>query len=150
MKVVAVVLLLAFLCGCAAVAWDPSKRFINRTSLEDATFQEMADAKWSQAQKNLSAPFCLNAAYMVLFNEPCDERPAEPRASQTNPDGVIVESVPDAADRPGTITCRVGHCYALFDGGNKIVVPASKPGNMGPYEMENVILQRLGYDVSKR
>jgi hypothetical protein len=150
MKGIAVVLILVLFSGCAAITWDPSKRFVNRTELDDASFQSMAEAKWGQAQNNLAQPFCLNAAYMVLFNEPCDQRGPEPRASEINPDGVIIETAADAADRPGTILCRVGHCDAMLEDGNKIVVPASKPDNMGPYEMENVILERLGYDMRKR
>ena len=31
-----------------------------------------------------------------------------------------------------------------------IIIPESKPTNMGPYEMENIILWELGYDVSGR
>src|SRR5512133_3049315 len=147
MKGTAVVLMLVFLSGCAAITWDPAKRFVNRTELDDASFQSMAEAKWIQAQNNLAQPFCLNSAYMVLFSEPCDRRGPDPRAANTNPDGVIIESMADAVDRPGTIPCRVGHCDALLEEGNKIVVPASKPANMGPYEMENVILERLGYDM---
>jgi hypothetical protein len=47
----------------------------------------------------------------------------------------------------------VGSCaslYAYLDNEHTIIVPDSKPQNMGPYEMETIILWELGYNVSGR
>jgi hypothetical protein len=78
----------------------------------------------------------------------------------------VVQSVPDVSaselnqlpncvrcpyqDPTGLIPCRVGLCQAYLRNLCTIVVPASKPENMGPYEMENCTLWALGYDVSGR
>ncbi len=82
------------------------------------------------------------------------------------PRNVVVESEADVAaavlnqlpncshcpyrDPTGIIRCRIGFCQAYLRDFCTIVVPGSRPENMGPYEMENCILWVLGYDVSGR
>ncbi len=82
------------------------------------------------------------------------------------PRNVVVESEADVAaavlnqlpkcshcpyqDPSGIIRCRISFCQAYLRDFCTIVVPGSRPENMGPYEMENCILWVLGYDVSGR
>lgn len=51
----------------------------------------------------------------------------------------------NGAQRPSTQATR-----AYLDNEDPIIVSESKPQNMGPYEMETIILWQLGHDVSER
>jgi hypothetical protein len=158
-------ILLLLLASCSGGSWVASgARFVNRTGLSEAEFQAVAEQKWKQAQTKLAtSTIDLHAAtpeqgpLMV---------PADARSLQQEPRNVVVQSEPDVAasqlnqlphcarcpyqDPTGLIPCRVGFCQAYLRNLCTIVVPTSKPENMGPYEMENCILWRLGYDVSGR
>jgi hypothetical protein len=153
-----------------------SPGFINQTGMQDADFQTFAAAKWKQAQTQTSSQWTdLWAAYRVLQNQPAGPNcytgaiscagfiPPIPAAATSEPRGVIVASVPDVPAGPdtpnhpvnptGIISCSAGtgYCdaYVVLDPCN-IYVPTSKPGNMGPYKMQNCMLQELGYDTSRR
>lgn len=158
-------ILLLLLASCGGGSWGGSgARFVNRTGLAEAEFQALAEQKWRQAQTELARhTIDLHAAtpesgpFMV---------PADARALQLEPHNIVVQSEPDVAaqelnqspncahcpyqDPTGLIPCRVGLCQAYLRELCTIVVPASKPENMGPYEMENCLLWALGYDVSGR
>ena len=75
--------------------------------------------------------------------------------SQQDVAATVLNNLPNCAHCPyqdptGIIRCRAGFCTAYLRDLCAIAVPASKPENMGPYEMENCILWVLGYDVSGR
>jgi hypothetical protein len=144
--------------------------------MQEADFQTLAAAKWTQAQTQTSSQWTdLWADYRVLQNEPADPNcytgaiscegfiPPDPNAASLQARGIVVASVPDVPAGPdtpnhpsnptGIIQCSggTGYCnaYVVLDPCN-ISVPSSKPGNMGPYEMQNCMLHQLGYDVSRR
>lgn len=157
--------LLLLLASCGRGSWGGSgARFVNRTGLAEAEFQALAEQKWVRAQRAL-------ATQTIDLHAATPERglsmvPADDRALQLEPHNVVVQSEPDVAaqeinnlpncahcpyqDPTGLIPCRVGFCQAYLRDLCTIVVPESKPENMGPYEMENCILWALGYDVSGR
>jgi len=162
-------------CGAATQMGANTPAFVNQTSMRDTDFQTLAAAKWSQAQTETSSQWTdLWAAYRFLQNEPADPDcytgviscagfiPPAPAAATVEPQGVVVTAVadvpagPDTPNHPsnptGIIQCGGGiYCdaYVVLDPCN-IKVPASKPENMGPYEMQNCILHQLGYDISRR
>jgi len=158
-------ILLLLLTSCGRGSWGGSgARFVNRTGLAEAEFQALAEQKWQQAQRAL-------ATHTIDLHAATPESgpfivPADARALQLEPHNVVVQSELDVAaqeinnlpncahcpyeDPTGLIRCRVGFCQAYLLGLCTIVVPSSKPENMGPYEMENCILWALGYEVSGR
>lgn len=158
-------ILLFLLASCGGGSWGGNGvRFVNRTGLAEAEFQALAEQKWKQAQRALATQTIdLHAA--IPGSGPF-LAPADARALQLEPHNVVVQSEPDVAaqeintlpncahcpyeDPTGLIPCRVGFCQAYLRNLCTIVVPASRPENMGPYEMENCILWALGYDVSGR
>ncbi len=158
-------ILLLLLVSCGGDSWEGSgARFVNRTGLAEADFQAMAEQKWKQAQAELAThAIDLHAASP---EEGASLVPADGRALQVEPRNVVVESELDVAaailnqlpncsrcpyqDPTGIIRCRIGFCQAYLRDFCTIAVPASRPENMGPYEMENCILWALGYDVSGR
>lgn len=157
--------LLLLLVSCGGGSWGGRDvRFLNRTTLAEAVFQAMAEQKWRQAQSEL-------AFHSIDLHAAQPERgalliPADVRALKVEPLTVVVESETDVAasvlnslpgcthcpyhDPTGIIGCGEGFCQAYLRNLCTIAVPASKPENMGPYEMENCILWALGYDVSGR
>jgi hypothetical protein len=172
---VAASLLLAA-CGAATQMGANTPAFTNQTSMQDAAFQTLAAATWSQAQTQTSTQWTdLWAAYRVLRNEPADPDcytgaiacegfiPPIPAAASAAAKEIVVTSVPDTIAGPdtpnhptnptGIIPCPggTGYCnaYVVFNSCS-ISVPTSLPTNMGPYEMQNCILNQLGYDVSRR
>ncbi len=139
--------LLIALVGCAGVR-NTSQPFVNETSMSDSVFQSTAQADWTQAQHDLATqPINLAAGSFGVKDIPPD-----PRALSVQPLGLVIKAVPDAPGHPGIIPCDsiTGYCYAYLDNEHTIIVPQSKPTNMGPYEMETIILWHLGYDVSGR
>ncbi|HSB74701.1 MAG TPA: hypothetical protein VLC12_03575 [Terriglobales bacterium] len=158
-------ILLLLAAGCGGGSWDGSHaRFVNRTGMAEAEFQALAEQKWAQAQSELATQaFDLHAA---VPEQGALVVPADARSLQVAPRNVVVEGETDVAaaalnhlpdcvncpyrDPTGLIHCRVGFCQAYLRDLCTIVVPVSRPGNMGPYEMENCILWSLGYDVSGR
>ena len=139
--------LVVALVACAGIR-DNSQPFINQTSMSDSVFQATASADWKAAQQALST----QAINLSAGSFGVHDVPPDPRALTVQPSGITVRSVPDAPGHPGIILCDsvTGYCYAYFDNAHTIIVPASKPTNMGPYEMETIILWELGYDVSGR
>ncbi len=158
-------LLLLLLASCGGSSWEGSgARFVNRTGLAEADFQARAEQKWKEAQAELAAhAIDLHAA---TPGEGASLVSADARALHVEPRNVVVESEQDVAaailnqlpncshcpyqDPTGVIPCRIGFCQAYLRDFCTIAVPASRPENMGPYEMENCILWALGYDVSGR
>jgi len=157
--------LLLLFASCGGGSWGGSEaRFINRTGLSELEFQAIAEQRWKQAGNELAThPIDLHAA---MPDQGTFLASADVRALQVTPRNVTVQSTPDVAaavlnqlpncahcpyrDPTGIIRCRMGLCQAYLQDFCTIVVPASKPENMGPYEMENCILWALGYDVSGR
>jgi hypothetical protein len=163
-------------CGAATHMATATPAFVNQTNLQDADFQTLAKATWSQAQTQTSSQWTdLWAAYRVLQNQPAEPNcytgaiscegfiPPDPNAASLEAQGIVVASVPDVPAGPdtpnhpsnptGIIQCSggTGYCSAsvVLDPCN-IKVPTSTPENMGPYEMQNCMLHQLGYDVSRR
>lgn len=163
-RVLGGVLLFLFI-SCGGGSWGGSEaRFINRTGLSELEFQAIAEQRWKQAGNELAThPIDLHAA---TPDQGAFLAPADVRALQVTPHNVTVQSTPDVdaavlnqlpncahcpyRDPTGIIRCRMGFCQAYLQDFCTIVVPASKPENMGPYEMENCILWALGYDVRGR
>ena len=161
-RVLGGILLLLF-ASCGGGSWGGSDtRFLNRTGLSEPEFQAIAEQRWKQAGNELATrPFDLHAA---IPDQGVFLAAADVRALQVTPRNVTVQSKADVAaavlnqlpncahcpyrDPTGVIRCRIGFCQAYLQDFCTIVVPASKPENMGPYEMENCILWALGYDVS--
>jgi hypothetical protein len=159
------VCLLAVLAGCAGGSWgDGEARFVNRTGMAEVEFQSMAEQKWREAQAGLAnQAIDLHAARPEMGSATV---PPDGRAWQVAPRHVVVASRADVPagvlnqlsnctrcpyqDPTGIIDCGEGFCQAYLENLCTIVVPASRPENMGPYEMENCILWALGYDVSGR
>ena len=109
-------------------------------------------------------PFTLNA----YGNVP---HAAEPRATSVSHEGIVVVSVPDEPvanlvkvnsawsthkDPSGAILQLSGlnytevHAFTLCGKHARVYAAASQIPAVLKYEFENVILQRLGYDVSQR
>jgi hypothetical protein len=161
---------LAFLllssCGASTSASKPA--FVNQTTLQDGEFQPLAASTWQQAQTQTATQWTdLWAAYRVLQNEPaapgcytgaisCEGFiPPDTSATSVAAEDVVITAVADvpAGADTGIIACPggTGYCdaYVQFDSCS-IYIPTSKPDNMGPYEMQNCILHKLGYDTSRR
>jgi hypothetical protein len=166
-------------CGAGGASTPMTSKaspFTNQTSMQDAAFQTLAAATWSQAQTKTSTQWTdLWAAYRVLQNEPADPDcytgviicegfiPPTPAAASLAAQGVVVTAVadtlagPDTPNHPsnptGIIPCPggTGYCnaYVVFNSCT-ISVPTSIPANMGPYEMQNCLLNQLGFDISRR
>jgi len=142
-----ILLLLIGLVACAG-ARNTSQPFINETTMSNSAFQGTALADWKAAQQTVAnEPINLAAGIFGVHDIPPD-----PRALNIQPLGIVVRAVPDAPNHPGIIPCGsvTRYCYAYLDNKHTIIVPESTPQNMGPYEMETIILWQLGYDVSGR
>jgi len=116
-------------------------------------------ALWRRHQQNsgvASQPICRIGVAALRWPTPGLGRLhgvyLDSRALTVQPSEFAVRSVPDAPGHPGIIQCGsiTGYCYAYLDNEHTIIVPDYKPTNMGPYQMETVILWELGYDVSGR
>jgi len=132
-------------------------------------------ALWAGAQQYLATNnIVLNAAAMVVFpGISPDTHPPDQRALTTSDAGVTVTTIPDLtvsqlqAENPGiplqhnTDPTGIVHCPSNSEGakycasyvsGSSIYVAASLEysDNATGYEMQNVILAKLGYDNSKR
>ena len=131
-------------------------------------------ALWVEAHQAIATqPIILNAAYVAERRDVVnDTRPADRRALDVWPDGVTVSTVADLTvaelqaenvgdtlkhfvDPTGVIHAPDGasarYCHS-YTQGNAIVVAQSMLDNAGAtgYEMQNVILARLGHDTRKR
>ena len=135
------------LVACSGIR-DASQPFINQTSMSRSAFQTTASADWTKAQHDLAT----QSINLAAGSFGVKDVPPDLRALNVQPVGIVVKSVPDAPGHPGIIPCYsvTGYCYAYLDNEHTIIVPESQPTNMGPYEMETIILWQLGYDVSGR
>ncbi len=171
----AVLILVLALTGCggspksvAAAEHDPAQ---HHASFSDPRLQAM----WVQAQEKIATtPIVLNAAKVSLRIDVVNvTRPPDSRALNIWPDGVTVSTAPDLtvaqlqAENPGEtlhhFTDPTGvihppkgaiwaYCASYVQGSSIVVAESLLYGDHDPteYEMENVILQRLGYDVIGR
>jgi hypothetical protein len=130
---------------------------------------------WDSAQQYVATNnIVLNAAAMVVHpGIPPDTLPPDQRALTTSDVGATVTTLPDLtvaqlqAENPGTTLQHntdptgIVHCPSNSEGakycasyvsGSAIYVAASLEysDNATGYEMQNVILAKLGYDISKR
>ncbi len=120
--------------------------------MSEAEFQQIAESTWHAAQENIATKTSYDLSGNVV-SQP------DPAARQVQPSNVIVRGIEEVPahelnslqnckrcpylDPSGLIYCPAGsgkYCYAYMDNLCTIVVPASKPEYMGPYEMENCIL----------
>ncbi len=137
-----------------------SATFINATSVPDSVLQ----AQWALAQQGLAcAPFPQNDAGS-------DMHAADPRALNVQPKHVTVVSVPDVSiadlsqldpawgkdkDPSGaivtpTFTYETCHSFACCWKKPRIYAAQSETPVTLAYEMQNIILSILGYNVSAR
>ena len=109
---------------------------------------------WNFAQINLTNnPILLNQLNVSTQGSNQVWAQPDPRAMSLQPWGIMVEEQPEGAQH--AIPCSIGLCasYVMF---NPDVVVASdywlktQPVPILQYEFENLMLHRLGYDVSKR
>ena len=160
-------------CGGNSIWGDSSSRFVNKTTLADTQFQPMAEAKWKEAQETIATQIQYDL-YGDIVSVP-DERTAA-AARAVTPQNVVVrgtEEVPasELNDLPNCLQCpyrdpsgliycpgqykespsgAFKYCNAYMNKFCEIVVPTSRPEYMGPYEMENCILQAIGHDPHNR
>jgi hypothetical protein len=140
-------------CGGGGSTSTPqqTQSFQNNTTSSDATLL----ALWKTAQDNLAHnTITLNAALVVTQNAPPVTASADPRAESITPNGQVVYGEPDATgyDGQGIIDCSsvsVPLCHGYTTVNGWVYVPNDAINN-AEYEFENVILLRLGYDISKR
>ena len=141
--------------------WPTNAQFVNATAVSDAVLAE----QWKLAQQGLAtAPFPLN-------DQGSNMHAADPRALTVQPKHVTVVSVPDTPisdlvkidaawskdkDPSGAILLLVGleyttcHSFACCWHKPRVYAAASKIPVTLAYEMQNIILAELGYDVSAR
>ena len=141
--------------------WPTNAQFVNATAVSDAVLAE----QWKLAQQGLAtAPFPLN-------DQGSNMHAADPRALTVQPKHVTVVSVPDTPisdlvkvnaawakdkDPSGAILLLVGleyttcHSFAACWKKPRIYAATSKIPTTLAYEMQNIILAELGYDVSAR
>lgn len=106
------------------------------------------------AQTNLAQnAITLNEALVATQNATPVTVPADPRAMSVSPDGQVVYGEPDAPGQgQGVIDCsavNVPLCHGYTTVNGWVYVPNDAINN-AEYEFENVMLIRLGYDISKR
>ena len=151
-------------------------RFFSRLIPRSATFVNYSSAsyyeligQWRAAQKNLAtAPFPLDAGAPGLM------RPPDPRALTVVPKNVTVIAVPDVPisdlikvnpgwsrdeDPSGSILIMQNNGLVGYQTCHAVTMPWARPRVYAAfseipavlvYEFENIILSRLGYDVSNR
>ena len=143
-------------------AYVPSSTtFVNYSS---ATTAELSHA-WATAQQQLAtSPFPMSAAGG-------NNHPADPRALTVQPEHVTVVSVPDVPisdltkidpawskdkDPSGAILLNSGtsyttcHAFTCTWRKPRVYAATSEIPNVLTYEFQNIILSKLGYDVSQR
>jgi hypothetical protein len=132
-------------CGAGTKPTASPSGFINQTT--DATDAQLT-ALWQQAQQALATqPIPMNP--VTSPNDITYAKP-DPRALQLQPDGLDVIEMPGAyfpcSESP------TGYCAGLTEGPEQIEVAQKyilSAGGTG-YEMQNTMLERLGYNVSGR
>ena len=142
-------------CGGAgsSSAAPQTQEFQNYTTSSDATLLSL----WETAQNNLARnPITMNEALVASGKATPVTHAPDPRAASENPDGQVVYGEPDAPGYAGqgVIDCSsvrpdapLCHGYTTVTGW--VYVPNDAINN-AEYEFENVILRRLGYDISQR
>ena len=147
-----------------SLAIPSSAQFINHTGVSDAVLMDA----WKQAQTRLGTQSFPNSGY-----GPADHA-ADPRALNVQPSNVTVISVPDTTisdlvkvdpawgkdkDPSGSIIVAMGQgfleyqtCAAMTFTWTRprVYAAASEIPKVLSYEMENIILSKLGYDVTNR
>jgi hypothetical protein len=127
-------------------------------------------AMWGRAQQHLATVnIVLNAAIVKTTPGTLpDTVPPDPRALTVGYDGVTVTVVPDLTaaelkiedpaiaqrhqhDPTGVIHGPAGYCASYVSGDSIYVAKSLEYSDHATgYEMQNVILERLGYDISGR
>ena len=141
--------LLFVLIGCAnktSVTNDPKAcaAFVNESNQTDQQLM----AAWVRAQTDIASQsgVCLNALDVAISGAPC-QNVADRRALNLWPCNLTVISVADGGN--GWIPCSAGKCIG-YSTKNTIWVAASGAGPADiTYEMENIILQELGYVIRR-
>jgi hypothetical protein len=147
----AVALVMVACGGGSSSAPQQTQTFQNYTTSSDATLLSL----WKTAQDDLAHnTITLNEALVVTQNVPPVTHPPDPRAESANPNGQVVYGEPDAPgyEGQGIIDCssvNVPLCHGYTTVNGWVYVPNDAINN-AEYEFENVILLRLGYDVSQR
>lgn len=140
--------------------------FINQSGVP----LDILEQQWTTAQTAVSQGVVLNALSVALYGAAPQKTPANPKAMTIGPECVRLVAVPDATvqqltaydpryasyhDPTGLILCdscspHVVHSYTYVNSPARVYVAASIASQALEYEFENVILHRLGYDVSQR
>jgi hypothetical protein len=136
--------------GSSSSAPQQTQTFQNHTTSSDAALLSL----WNMAQNNLAHnTITLNEALVVTQNAPPVTVPADLRAASVSPNDQVVYGEPDAPGQgQGVIDCsavNVPLCHGYTTVNGWVYVPDDAINN-AEYEFENVILIRLGYDISKR
>lgn len=161
---------IAILLGLTACGGAPKTA---APAAQDKFSDPQLQTLWEQAQNTLATQMItLNAAYVAEGREAAVVIAPDYRALSVSPAGVSVNPVPDLTvaqlqsenpgaqlqhntDPTGVIHAPAGssasYC-ASYTQGSAVYVSASLEYSAGAtgYEFQNVILERLGYDVSKR
>ena len=151
----ALLLAVVWLIGCGGMPSEPAntaapRAFINRTSVSETVLTQA----WSFAQINLTNnPILLNQ--LTVSTQGSTQVWAQPdaRAMGLQPWGITVEEQPEGPQH--AIPCSIGLCASYVTFSPDIVVASdywlkTQPVPVLQYEFENLMLHRLGYDVSKR
>jgi hypothetical protein len=177
-KIPALVLILSsvLMTGCGASPATQGASRVQAQSNNPIAADSRLGALWSDAQQVIATgPIVLNAALVAEGLEAQNAVNGDPRAVGISSAGVQVLTIPDLTvtvlanetgkpisqlqhqvDPTGIIHCPQNTGGAVYCAGfmqnGQIYVAASmlyNPGATG-YEMQNVILEKLGYNISKR
>ena len=140
-------------CGGSASTANTDRAAQSRT-ITVATDPQLS-ALWAGAQQVIDTDnIVLNAAAVAVQGVSPEIYPPDPRALRVLANGVTVTTIPDL--NPGAITCPnnaegVKYCHSNVQGSSIFVATSNlyNPDATG-YEMQNIILERLGYNVTKR
>jgi hypothetical protein len=136
----------ALVAGCAGTpdALNPSIRWKNQSALSEAQL----DAWWQVAQTRIA-----NKPIITHIGSPTNTKPADPRALAITPDGLRVivhhENGGLYFTSPCGSICRDGKCWGCSRYREYEVHYAEKVPEVLDWEFQNIILRRLGYDISR-
>lgn len=139
------------LTGCGGASDPPADAsgFINETSATDAQLA----ALWKGAQQQLATqPIPLDP---VTNPNNITYAPPNPKALQVEPDGLIVKYGPPPYAPDGAFACSespTGYCWGITISSHEIEIAPKMILSAGAtgWEMQDVILIRLGYNVGGR